>query len=85
LGLVSTGWQQFMTTLKYQITLLLWMLVTLTSFGQKEQARFLLAFSDSVSGNELWGFKTASGQIVIKPKYENVGTDTLYNMAISWF
>ncbi len=70
-----------MTTVKYQITLLLWMLMALTSFGQKKQGSFLLPFSDSSSGNELWGFKTVSGKIVIKPKYESVGTDTLYNIA----
>jgi hypothetical protein len=54
----------------------------LTGFGQSKPANYLLAFCDSSSGHERWGFKTASGQVVIKPKYEDVFvTDTLYNIA----
>lgn len=67
---------------KHEIAILVLIFVALTSFGQKMKPTYLLAFCDSSSGNEIWGFKTASGQIAIKPKYEMVlGTDTLYNIA----
>ena len=47
------------------------------------RANYLVAFSDSSSGKELWGFKTTSGKIAIGPKYEYVlGLDTLYSMAM---
>lgn len=56
--------------------------ILLNSFGQKAKTNYLVAFSDSTSGTELWGFKTPSGRIAINPKYEFVlGTDTLYNIA----
>ncbi len=70
-----------MTTPKYYIATLILILFFLTSFGQKSKINFLLAFSDGSSGQELWGFKTTSGKIAIKPKYEIVGTDTLYDFA----
>lgn len=71
-----------MATLKHHIATLVLMLSVTTSFGQKAKANYLIAFSDSSSGQELWGFKTISGQIAIKPKYEHVlGTDTLYDFA----
>ena len=70
-----------MATLKHPIATLILMLFAMTSFGQKTKTKYLLAFSDSSSGQALWGFKMVSGQIAIKPKYENVGTDTLYNIA----
>lgn len=53
----------------------------LTSFGQKKNDDFLLAFTDTTSGKELWGFKTTKGQVIIKPKYEVIGTDTMFNIA----
>jgi len=68
-----------MTTLKHHITTAILLLFVMTSFGQKVKTNYLLAFSDSSSGQELWGFKNVAGQIIIKPKYEIVGADTLYN------
>lgn len=54
----------------------------MTSFGQKANTNYLLAYRDSSSGQELLGFKTTLGQIKIKPKYRHVlGSDTLYDMA----
>src|ERR1035437_2341482 len=70
-----------MTTLKHTFAILFFILSVLTSSGQKTKANYLVAFSDSSSGNELWGFKTTSGQISIKPKYEIIGTDTLFDIA----
>lgn len=71
----------FMTTLKHYIATFILLLILVTSFGQKPKTNYLLAFSDSSSGQELWGFKTTSGKIAIKPKYEIVGTDTLFDFA----
>ena len=71
----------FMTTLKLHITTSILLLIVMSSFGQKVKTNYLLPFSDSSSGQELWGFKNAEGQITIKPKYEIVGADTLFNFA----
>ena len=70
-----------MATLKHHIWTLILTLFVITSFGQKNKTNYLLAFIDSSSGQELWGFKTKSGEIAIKPKYEIVGADTLYDIA----
>ena len=53
----------------------------LTLFGQKKTSDYLLAFTDISSGKELWGFKTTNGQVIIKPKYETIGTDTMFKIA----
>lgn len=72
-----------MTSLKYQLTIAFLLLLGKASFGQKEKKNYLLAYSDRSSGQELWGFKTTSGQIAIKPRYTYIfGTDTLYDMAM---
>jgi hypothetical protein len=71
-----------MTTLKHHIATLILMFLVMISFGQKANGNYLLAFRNSSSGPELWGFKTTSGQIKIKPKYRHVlGTDNLFDMA----
>ena len=70
-----------MTALKHHIATLIFLLTVLTSFAQKASPNYLLAFSDSSSGKELWGFKTTSGHIAIKPKYETLLSDTLFNIA----
>jgi hypothetical protein len=70
-----------MKTIRQQITIIIFLLISLTSNGQNSKANYLLAFSDSSSGKTLWGFKTTSGQVKIKPKYEILGTDTLFDMA----
>ena len=71
-----------MAILKYHIATIIVLVFVMTSFGQTTKTNYLLAFRDSSSGHALWGFKTQSGEIVIKPKYEYIlGTDTLYNMA----
>ena len=70
-----------MTALKHHIATLIFLLTVVTSFAQEASPNYLLAFSDSSSGKELWGFKTTSGHIAIKPKYEILLSDTLYNIA----
>jgi hypothetical protein len=55
--------------------------VVLTSYGQKKMDDYLLAFSDTLSGAERWGFKTPKGQVIIQPKYEYVLTDTMVTIA----
>jgi hypothetical protein len=79
-----------MTTAKRHIATLIFTLFILTSFGQKSSNDYLLAFLDSSSGKELWGFKTTSGHVIIKPKYEVIGTDTMFAIAFvtlnfKWF
>ena len=49
-------------------------------FAQKNK-NFLIAYIDSTTGNELTGYKSLDGKIVIKAKYIN-GSDTLDKMAI---
>jgi hypothetical protein len=61
--------------------LIIFLLIQLTAFGQKSNSGFLLAFSDTSSGKELYGFRTIRGEIIIKPKYEFISTDTMYNIA----
>ncbi len=63
------------------IATLIFLFFVLTSFGQKKTDNYLLAFTDSSSGKELWGFKTTTGQVIIKPKYEVIGTDTMFSIA----
>ena len=72
-----------MTTAKRHIATLVFMLFVLTSFGQKITNDYLLSFVDSSSGKEkeLWGFKTKSGKVIIRPKYEVIGTDTMFKIA----
>jgi hypothetical protein len=52
-----------------------------SSWSQK-QNDFLLSFSDSSSGELLYGYKTSQGKIVIRAKYMYIQTDTLYSMTM---
>jgi len=63
------------------ILFIVFSLICVISFGQKTTNDFLLSFSDSSSGHELYGFKTISGKVVIKPRYEMIATDTMYKIA----
>lgn len=70
-----------MTTANRHIATLIITFFVFTLFGQKKANDYLLAFTDSSSGKNLWGFKTTTGQVVIKPKYEVIGTDTMFKIA----
>ena len=65
--------------------LTIFLLFQLTTIGQTTSKQFLLAFSDISSGKELYVFRTTNGQIIIKPRYEFIGTDTLYDIAFVIF
>ncbi len=70
-----------MTKVHQHIATLIFTLLALTSFGQKRTNNYLLAFTDSSSGKELWGFKTTNGEVIIKAKYEAIATDTMFKIA----
>ncbi|MGB4774909.1 MAG: WG repeat-containing protein [Daejeonella sp.] len=67
-------------TPKTLLTLTLLFLTNL-SFGQKNKD-YLISYVDSSSGKELIGFKSRKGEIIIKAKFSQTYTDTLYNMVI---
>src|SRR5664279_194947 len=50
------------------------------AFGQKRD--YLISYVDTISGRELIGFKSKSGEIIIKAEFKHTYTDTLYSMAI---
>jgi hypothetical protein len=51
------------------------------AFGQKGK-NYLLSYIDSTSEEELTGFKSTDGKIIIKAKFNHSYTDTFYTMAI---
>lgn len=51
------------------------------AFGQKSKG-YLISYIDSTSGQQLIGFKSRNGKIIIKAKFNYSYTDTLYSMAI---
>ena len=51
------------------------------AFGQKSKD-YLISYVDSTSGQQLIGFKSRNGKIIIKAKFNYSYTDTLYSMAI---
>ncbi len=63
------------------IPILILLLLFNFSFGQKKKD-YLISFSDISNGKELIGYKNKSGEIIIKPQFPYVYTDTLYTMAI---
>jgi hypothetical protein len=71
-----------MRLLKRQIYAIILLFIIIYSCGQNTKTDFILAFSDSSSGERLWGFKTTSGHIIIEPKYNRIyGSDTLHDIA----
>lgn len=56
------------------------MLTHAFAFGQSRRD-YLISFSDTTSGEELFGFKAKNGNIIIEPKYEITGTDRMYSIA----
>jgi len=69
-----------MSTFKV-LSVIFFLCFVISSFAQKGKQNYVLAFSDSSSGEELWGFKNKNGEVVIKPRYEAISTDTLVNFA----
>ncbi|MGB4775209.1 MAG: WG repeat-containing protein [Daejeonella sp.] len=63
------------------ITTLTLLILTTLAFGQKNKD-YLVSYTDSGSGQELIGFKSIKGEVIISPKYSYTYTDTLYSMAI---
>ncbi len=57
------------------------LLFTILALGQKNKD-FLLSYTDSTSGENLIGFKSRDGKIIIKAKFSFSYTDTLHSMAI---
>jgi hypothetical protein len=59
------------------------LLLTLTHVSASAQSRrdYLISFSDTTSGEELFGFKAKNGDVIIKPKYEITGTARMYAIA----
>lgn len=51
------------------------------AFGQNKKS-YLISYSDTTTGEELFGYKDQLGKIVINAKYSHVYTDTLFSMAI---
>jgi hypothetical protein len=59
------------------------LLLTLTHVSASAQSRrdYLISFSDTTSGEELFGFKAKNGDVIIKPKYEITSTARMYAIA----
>jgi len=55
--------------------------MSLFTVGQKHDS-YLIAFSDSSSGSQLYGYKNLKGQTTIPAKYHIIDRDTLYNFAM---
>jgi hypothetical protein len=70
--------------LKSLVTLIL-IFNTIYTYGQKPKNNFLLAFIDSSSGQELYGYKNTRGEIAIPAKFNFTYTDTMYDFAIVQF
>jgi hypothetical protein len=56
------------------------MLTHVFVFGQGRRD-YLISFSDTTSGEELFGFKAKNGNIIIEPKYEITGTARMHAIA----
>ncbi|TLV02229.1 WG repeat-containing protein [Dyadobacter luticola] len=61
--------------------IVLLVLIHFTGYAQSS-SDYLLPFSDKTSGEELYGFKSRKGKVIIKPKYEIVGTAKMYHIAL---
>jgi hypothetical protein len=57
------------------------LLLTTISFGQKRED-YLISYIDTTSGQELIGFKSKNGEIIMKAQFDHTYTDTFYTMAI---
>ncbi len=57
------------------------LLFTNFTFGQKNGG-YLISYVDTTSGQELIGYKSKNGEIIIKAEFSHTYTDTLYTMAI---
>jgi uncharacterized protein YegP (UPF0339 family) len=57
------------------------LLFTTISFGQKRED-YLISYIDTSSGQELIGFKSKNGKIIIKAEFYHTYTDTFYTVAI---
>jgi len=55
--------------------------LNIVAFGQKNKD-FLVLYTDTSSGLELYGYKNKNGKIAIRAQYTSTYTDTLYRMAI---
>jgi hypothetical protein len=60
--------------------ILILMLVHVFASAQSRRD-YLIPFSDTTSGEELFGFKARNGNIIIKPKYEIIGSARMYSIA----
>jgi hypothetical protein len=57
------------------------MILLHVSHAQKDNYKCLIAFCDSASGKQLWGYKSRNGVVVIKPKYEMADTRIMRHAA----
>lgn len=64
-----------------KIKLALIVLLFSTFACTKVKNNYLVSFTDSSSVQELIGYKSKQGEIIIEPKYSQVSTDTLSTMA----
>ena len=53
---------------------------TATLSAQKKD--FLVSYTDTTSGQELYGYKSVAGKIIIPAKYTGIYTDTFFKMAM---
>ena len=70
--------------------LCLCMLMFMFSCKQKIAETYLIAFAEINDQAEQWGYKNASGEVVVKPGYSMVISDTIYDMGLvaeggKWF
>ncbi len=72
------------------VMLYLFMLMSLVSCKQKRVETYLIAFAVTDDQTELWGYKNTSGDVVVKPAYSMITSDTIYDMGFvvegsKWF